>query len=100
FLVDLPHGMKSVGFGNMTSFPGYGYTARVKQEGAALTVSDRDYEYYHKLYFLTRTELPRWLVRAIGKSSIFRRYPQLLDRFLPAELPSFFLVDNDDARRQ
>jgi anaerobic magnesium-protoporphyrin IX monomethyl ester cyclase len=100
FLVDLPQGMKSVGFGNMTSFPGYGYTARVKQEQAKLQVSDRDYEYYHKLYFLTRTELPRWMIRAIGRMGIFRRYPALLDRFLPAELPSFFLVDNDDARRK
>lgn len=100
FLCELPVGMQCVGFGNMTSFPGYGYTARVRQEQATLAVSDRDYQYYHKLYFLTRTGLPRWLVRAIGRTPVFRRYPQLLDRFLPAELPSFFLVDNDDARRQ
>ena len=100
FLVDLPLAMKCVGFGNMTMFPNYGYTRQVADEHADLSVSDDIYTYYHKLYFLTRTGLPRFLVRAIGNLGLFRRYPQLIDPLLPKELPAFFLVDKDDARNK
>jgi radical SAM superfamily enzyme YgiQ (UPF0313 family) len=98
FLVDLPRAMKCVGFGNMTMFPNYGYTRQVDEEGAAVSVSDEIYSYYHKLYFLTRTSLPRFLIRAIGNIGLFRRHPALIDAFLPKQLPAFFLVDKDDAR--
>jgi radical SAM superfamily enzyme YgiQ (UPF0313 family) len=98
FLLDLPRGMKSVGFGNMTMFPNYGYTRQVAEEQAALAVSDKDYTYYHKLYLLTRTSLPRPLVKAIGNMAIFRRYPSLIDPLLPKSLPAFFLKDADDDR--
>jgi radical SAM superfamily enzyme YgiQ (UPF0313 family) len=94
FLLEFPREMKSVGFGAMVSFPEYGYTKKVSDEAAKLTLSDRDYEYYHKLYFLTRTNLPRRLVKAIGNSRIVRRYPKLIDRLLPEKLPQFFLVDD------
>jgi radical SAM superfamily enzyme YgiQ (UPF0313 family) len=100
FLVDLPLGMKCVGFGNMTMFPNYGYTRQVSEENAALSVSDDVYTYYHKLYYLTRTPLPRFLVRAIGNLGVFRRHHSLIDPLLPKTLPAFFLVDNDDARRK
>ena len=99
FLIDFPREMKSVGFGNMTMFPGYGYTRQVANEKATLTVSDRDYAYYHKLYLLTRTSLPRFVVKAVGTLGIFRRFPTLIDRLLPEQLPAFFLVDKDDRRR-
>lgn len=95
FLLDLPVEMKSAGFGAMTMFPNYGYTEKVAREGATVTLSDRDYLYWHKLYLLTRTTLPRSVVRAIGNSKVVRRFPQLIDRFLPAELPKFFLMDED-----
>jgi radical SAM superfamily enzyme YgiQ (UPF0313 family) len=98
FLVDLPVEMRCVGFGNMTMFPNYGYTRQVAEEGAELTVSDEIYTYYHKLYYLTRTSLPRFLVRAIGNLGVFRRHPSLIDPLLPKKLPAFFLVDKDDAR--
>jgi len=98
FLLELPREMKSVGFGNMTMFPGYGYTREVATENAALTVSDRDYAYYHKLYFLTRTALPRFLVKAVGRLPVFRRYPSWIDPLLPKKLPAFFLIDGDDGR--
>jgi len=98
FLVDLPRAMKCVGFGNMTMFPNYGYTRQVSAAGAGVTVSDAVYTYYHKLYYLTRTPLPRFLVRAIGTLGVFRRYPALIDPFLPKQLPSFFLVDGEDSR--
>jgi hypothetical protein len=98
FLCDFPRQMKSVGFGNMTMFPGYGYTRQVEEQNRSVTLGDRDYLYYHKLYFLTRTRLPRRLVRAIGKSAVFRRYPWLIDAFLPRRLPFFFLVGSGDER--
>jgi anaerobic magnesium-protoporphyrin IX monomethyl ester cyclase len=95
FLLDFPREMQSVGFGHMTSFPNYGYTRKVEAEGATVSVSDRDYHFYHKLYFLTRTSLPRPLVRAIGKSRIMRRFPNLIDPLLPKSLPAFFLTDDE-----
>jgi radical SAM superfamily enzyme YgiQ (UPF0313 family) len=98
FLVELPIEMQTVGFGNMTMFPNYGYTQQVADEHAAVTVSDDIYAYYHKLYFLTRTSLPRFLIRAIGNIGLFRRYPSLLDPLLPKQLPAFFLADKDDKR--
>jgi anaerobic magnesium-protoporphyrin IX monomethyl ester cyclase len=97
FLVDFPREVRSVGFGAMVSFPEFGYTKRVVERGVELTVSDRDYLYYHKLYFLTRTPLPRPLVKAIGRSRLFRRFPRLLDALLPSQLPYHFLMDAGDA---
>jgi radical SAM superfamily enzyme YgiQ (UPF0313 family) len=99
FLLDLPPTMKSVGFGNMTMFPNYGYTKKVADEKAHVSVSDHDYTYYHKLYLLTRTNLPRFLVKAIGNFPLFRQYPALIDPLLPKQLPSFFLLDDEDDRR-
>jgi len=98
FLLDFPTGMQSVGFGNMTMFPNYGYSQKVADEGAKVTVSDSIYKYYHKLYLLTRTTLPRPLVRAIGRIPLFRYFPSLIDPLLPEKLPSFFLVDEQDDR--
>jgi len=94
FLLDFPREMKSIGFGAMVSFPEYGYTRKVDDEQAKTTLSERDYAYYHKLYLLTRTSLPRFLVRAIGNSRLVRRFPSLIDRLLPRKLPAFFLVDD------
>jgi radical SAM superfamily enzyme YgiQ (UPF0313 family) len=95
FLLEFPREMQSVGFGHMTAFPNYGYTRKVDAEDAAVSVSDRDYQFYHKLYLLTRTALPRPLVRAIGNSRLARRFPKLIDPLLPKSLPTFFLVDDD-----
>ena len=96
FLVELPHSMQCVGFGAMVSFPKFGYTDNVAQRKATVTLSDADYDYYHKLYYLTRTDLPRWLVRRLGKSRILRRWPSLIDPLLPKKLPFFFLGDPKD----
>ncbi len=98
FLCDFPRRMKSICFGNMTLFPGYGYTRQVEAQQRAVTLSDGDYAYYHKLYLLTRSRLPRALVRAIGKAAFFRRHPWLIDTFLPRRLPVFFLVGSGDER--
>jgi hypothetical protein len=99
FLLDLPKGIKCVGFGNMTMFPNYGYSQQVEEEQASITVSDRDYSYYHRLYLLTRTALPRFVIKAVASFPLFRLYPSLIDPLLPKELPQFFLVDQGDLRR-
>jgi hypothetical protein len=78
----------------MVNFPGYGYTQKVRDEAATITLADDVYRYYHKLYFLTRTGLPRRLVRAIGNSRLVRRFPRLIDPLLPKHLPAFFMVDS------
>jgi len=96
FLCEFPQPIRSVGFGAMVSFPKFGYTQNVEERGAQLTVSDDAYRYYHKLYLLTRTSLPRWAVRALGRSRLVRRFPQVLDRFLPDRLPFVFLGNEDD----
>lgn len=96
FLVDLPIEMKTVGFGHMTMFPTYGYTKKVEGEGHHLSLTDKDYSYYHRLYLLTRTNLPRFVVRQIGRSKLFRRFPELMDPLLPKTLPFFFLGDGAD----
>src|SRR5207244_7478285 len=40
FLLDFPLEMKTVGFGHMTMFPGYGYTQKVVDGKHAVSVSD------------------------------------------------------------
>jgi len=96
FLLELPRELKTVGFAEMVSFPKYGYTDKVNGEQATFTVSDRDYTYYHKLYLLTRTRVPRRLARMIGNSRIARHFPSIIDPLLPKELPIFFMVTPND----
>src|SRR4030095_4533882 len=88
--------MQTVGFGGMVSFPNFGYTEKVKSEERKIVLSDDVYRYYHRLYLLTRTKLPRWLVRALGQSRIVRRNPSLIDRLLPDKLPFFHLGDESE----
>jgi anaerobic magnesium-protoporphyrin IX monomethyl ester cyclase len=93
FLLRFPTGMKSVGFYPMNLFPNYGYTLKVEQNKLKPKLTPGEYEYWHKLYLLTRTEVPRSIVRALGRSRIVRRFPRLLDPMLPDKLP-FFWLDN------
>ena len=96
FLLEFPQQMKSVGFGAMVSFPKFGYTQNVEDKQKKLVLSDTEYRYYHKLYLLTRTPLPRWLVRAVGRLPLLRRFPSLIDPLLPATLPFVFLGKAED----
>jgi radical SAM superfamily enzyme YgiQ (UPF0313 family) len=93
FLVRLPAAMKTVGFYPMTLFPNYGYTEKVKEKNLKPKLTAAQYEYWHKLYLLTRTGLPRRLVNVLGRSRVVRRFPRLLDPLLPDTLP-FFWLDN------
>ena len=93
FLLRFPKGMKTVGFYPMNLFPGYDYTLKVGAKGLKPSLTPEQYEYWHKLYFLTRTDLPRSVIRALGRSRLVRRFPRLLDPLLPDKLP-FFYLDN------
>lgn len=95
FLCELPVEMKTVGFGHMTMFPHYSYTEQVESEGHTLSMTEKEYAYYHKLYLLTRTKLPRPVVKAIGKLRLFRSFPRLIDPLLPKELKWGMLLDDE-----
>ncbi|HJQ83107.1 MAG TPA: radical SAM protein [Candidatus Binatia bacterium] len=95
FLLDFPKTMRTIGFAGMVSFPEYGYTKQAEAQGMRLAVSDRDYRFFHKLYLLTRTDVPRSVVRAAGRSRLLRRFPSLLDPLLPKTLPQLFLDPAD-----
>src|SRR5262249_34357397 len=88
-----PKEMKTVGFYPMHLFPNYSYTQKVRSNHLKPKLTAEEYEYWHKLYFLTRTDLPRAVVKALGRSRLVRRFPRLLDRLLPDQLP-FFYLDN------
>jgi radical SAM superfamily enzyme YgiQ (UPF0313 family) len=91
FLLDFPKEMRSIGFAGMVSFPEYGYTKAVAANGTKPRVDERDYRFFHKLYLLTRTNLPRPVMRAVSRSRLMRRFPGLIDPLLPRKLPVLFL---------
>src|SRR5262249_10273900 len=78
FLLRFPKEMKTVGFYPMHLFPNYSYTQKVRSNHLKPKLTAEEYEYWHKLYFLTRTDLPRAVVKALGRSRLVRRFPRLL----------------------
>jgi radical SAM superfamily enzyme YgiQ (UPF0313 family) len=97
FLCELPRELKTLGFAEMVNFPKFGYTDRVAAEHATHTLTDADYLYYHKLYLLTRTRIPRPLVRMLGRSRLVRRFPSVIDPLLPAAPSYTFLLTPEAA---
>jgi hypothetical protein len=101
FLLAFPRVMKTVGFYPMTKFPTYGYTSKVKTQQRGMALGEHDYEYWHRMYLLTRTDLPADKIRAIAASPEVRRTPSLVDALLPDTLPFFYLdhyaIDLEDA---
>jgi radical SAM superfamily enzyme YgiQ (UPF0313 family) len=99
FLLEFPPQMKTVGFYPMVKFPTYGFTHTAEERVSS--VSEADYEYWHRMYLLTRTSLPREQVRAIAARPDVRRNPSLVDELLPDTLPFFYLdhyaIDLEDA---
>jgi len=91
FLLDLPREMRTVGFYPMVRFPGFGYTRKVEEQQRTVALDEKSYTYYHKLYLLTRSKLPRRMIEAIGRSKLVRRFPSLIDPFLDKELPFLYL---------
>jgi len=90
FLLDFPREFRTVGFYPVVKYPGYGYSRKVASEQRQLAVSDKTYDYYHRLYLLTRTRWPHWMIKAIARLPLFRWFPPLMDPLLQKELPFFY----------
>lgn len=88
FLLEFPQEMTTWGYMEMMSFPTYAYTEAVDRMIATdgtlpnSALADDDYSYYHKLFHLTRTGLPRSEIRAIGNDPRYRENHELLNPFL------------------
>jgi hypothetical protein len=56
----------------------------IASQGTTLTntPTQKEYDYYHKLYLLTRTNMPREQVKAIGSDPQYRANPELLDSMI------------------
>jgi radical SAM superfamily enzyme YgiQ (UPF0313 family) len=89
-MLALPKEFKTVGFGEMTSFPTYGFSRDVEEAPALIAkhreeMTDELYDYYHKLYFLTRGPMPVEEIRAISEDPKYRANPVLLNPLLTSE---------------
>ena len=92
FLTEFPKEMQCQGYGEMVGFPTYSYTrmSEENQQNLAdpnnLATSERlpkeTYDYYHRLFRLTRTELPVEKIKEIGTSVEYRENPELIDACL------------------
>jgi radical SAM superfamily enzyme YgiQ (UPF0313 family) len=101
FLLRLPKGAQSVGFGHMVQFPKYGYTAKVAAGNESHRVTPEIYDYYHHLYWLALSDLPEDRKRQMASDPTYRRTPKLLEEFLPRALPfSFFPPDVKPRERE
>jgi radical SAM superfamily enzyme YgiQ (UPF0313 family) len=101
FLLEFPRAMKTVGFYPMVKFPTYGFTNKVVEQDQRAALGQHDYDYWHRMYLLTRTELPHERIREIAASAEVRANPSLIDPLLPETLPFFYLdhyaIDLEDA---
>lgn len=89
-MLELPKEFKTVGFGEMTSFPDYGFTKDVEAHPELIARHDKEvteemYDYYHKLYLLTRGPMSIDEIRAISKDPKYKKDHRLLDPLLTNE---------------
>lgn len=89
-MLALPKEFKTVGFGEMTSFPTYGFSEDVDKNPSLIAkhnaeMTEKLYDYYHKLYFLTRGPLPADEIRAISEDPKYKDDPSLLTPLLTSE---------------
>jgi radical SAM superfamily enzyme YgiQ (UPF0313 family) len=89
-MLDLPKEFKTIGFGEMTSFPDYGFTKDVDSNPELIAQHDKNisqemYDYYHKLYLLTRGPLERDELIAISKDPKYKKDHALLDPLIQNE---------------
>jgi radical SAM superfamily enzyme YgiQ (UPF0313 family) len=89
FLMEFPQAFRSLGFGHMALLPKYKLTDIVATDSkpskgflCRAPLPEKLYDYYHKLYRLTRTEIPRDVVRAISEDPQFREHPERMDEML------------------
>ena len=100
FLTGVPRGAKCIGFGYMTKFPTYGYTNQVNEQNVAHSLTPEDYRYYHRLYLIALSDLPRSEKLALARDPLFRRQPSLLDQFLRQAMPFAFIPLEAEERAQ
>lgn len=92
FLLEFPREIRCQAYGEMIGFPTYSFT-RMSEENAkaaadpnAIAVSQglprATYDYYHRLFRLTRTEMPTEQMREIGEDPQYRENPELIDKYL------------------
>jgi radical SAM superfamily enzyme YgiQ (UPF0313 family) len=101
FLTEFPKELKCLAFGEMISFPTYSYSVMSDENQASLNdpgnlastseqPSREVYDYYHRLYRLTRTNMPVEQIREIGVNPEYREDPTLIDPYLVVEkIPRF-----------
>ncbi len=86
FLTEFPKELKCQGYGEMIGFPTYSYTRMSEENQNArndpnnIVTSEQIthgqlYDYYHKLYRLTRTDLPIEKIRELGRGRNIDRIP-------------------------
>ena len=92
FLCEFPKEIRCQAYGEMVGFPTYSYTRMSEDNAAAAADPNRiaiseglpreTYDYYHRLFRLTRSEIPVEEVRAMGVDPKYRENPELLDPLL------------------
>jgi radical SAM superfamily enzyme YgiQ (UPF0313 family) len=80
-MMDLPEGVRANGFSWMVRLPNYEYTRMVERERPTPTLTDADYNYYHRLYYMALSDLPVAQKRALIADPLVRKFPTLLDPF-------------------
>src|SRR5690606_38526600 len=78
--------------GHMSLFPTYALTRAVADKNpdvdpsentlATSSLPDELYDFYHKLYLLTRTGMDRQELRTIARDPLYRAEPARLDKWL------------------
>lgn len=89
-MLALPKEFKTVGFGEMTSFPDYGFTKNVEENPTLIAQHDQEvtedmYEYYHKMYLLTRGPMSTDEILKIYNDLQYKKDHKLLDPLLQNE---------------
>jgi radical SAM superfamily enzyme YgiQ (UPF0313 family) len=89
-MLELPKEFKTVGFGEMTSFPDYGFTKSVDANPNLIAQHDKNitedmYDYYHKLYLLTRGPMSKEEILAVSEDPKYKADHTLLDPLLQNE---------------
>ena len=84
FLLKFPIEMNTFMLPNMTSYPTYKYSEDViaaERAGTLNKPSEKDYEYYHHLYLLSRSTLPVSKIREIKGDPKYRDDPSLMTQY-------------------
>ncbi len=87
FLLELPKEFKTIGLAEMIEFPTYSFSEKIEQERSVIAQSDglldeKTYDFYNRLFLLTRLPIPEAEMRAIANNKEYRDNPMLLNDLL------------------